>query len=76
MQQKWIWVQDDQIENDSYAEFIGTFSAETGKDVLLNIACDSIYNVEINGELAAFGACADYPHHKYYDRSTTSPTLC
>lgn len=67
MQQKWIWVQDDQIENDSYAEFIGTFSAETGKDVLLNIACDSIYNVEINGELAAFGACADYPHHKYYD---------
>ena len=67
MKQKWIWVQNDPIEKDSYAEFIGGFHAETDGNVTLNIACDSIYNVEINGELAAFGACADYPHRKYYD---------
>ena len=67
MKQKWIWVQNDPIEKDSYAEFIGGFHAETDGNVTLHIACDSIYNVEINGELAAFGACADYPHRKYYD---------
>ncbi|MBE5747382.1 MAG: hypothetical protein E7352_04335 [Clostridiales bacterium] len=67
MQRKWIWANNDQIEQDSYAEFIGCFHAENTEKVLLNIACDSIYNVEINGALAAFGACADYPHRKYYD---------
>ena len=67
LKEKWIWVKGDQIEKDSYAEFIGHFSAKAGETVTLRIACDSIYNVEINGELAAFGACSDYPHHKYYD---------
>jgi hypothetical protein len=32
------------------------------------IACDSVYNVEINGKLAVFGACADYPQRRTYDR--------
>ncbi len=67
MQQKWIWMKDDTIEKDSYAEFIGKFCCNDDDNVTLHIACDSIYNVEINGELAACGACADYPHHKYYD---------
>lgn len=67
MREKWIWAKNDEIEKDSYAEFIGNFSARDGEKVTLDIACDSVYNVEINGELAAFGGCADYPHHKYYD---------
>ena len=67
MKEKWIWVNNDQTEKDSYAEFISKFIAPEGK-VELTIACDSVYNVEINGELAVFGACADYPQRKTYDR--------
>ena len=26
-----------------------------------------MYSVYINGELAAFSACADYPFYKFYD---------
>nr|MBR6778482.1 hypothetical protein [Clostridia bacterium] len=67
MKEKWIWVKDDSVEKDSYAEFIGSFTADSKEEVVLLIACDSVYNVEINGELAAFGACADYPDSKNYD---------
>ena len=67
MKQKWIWVKNDPAQQDSYAEFIGNFALANDEKVLLRIACDSIYNIEINGELATFGACADFPHHKYYD---------
>ncbi len=67
MKEKWIWVKNDQFERDSYAEFISKFTAPEGKTEIV-IACDSVYNVEINGELAVFGACADYPHRKTYDR--------
>ena len=67
IKEKWIWAANDSVEKDSYAEFIGEFSAKPGEDVRILIACDSVYNVEINGELAAFGACADYPHRKMYD---------
>ena len=67
IKEKWIWAANDNVEKDSYAEFIGEFSAKAGEDVRILIACDSVYNVEINGELAAFGGCADYPHRKMYD---------
>ena len=64
IKEKWIWAANDNVEKDSYAEFIGEFSAKAGEDVRILIACDSVYNVEINGELAAFGGCADYPYRK------------
>lgn len=68
MKEKWIWAKGDKIAKDSYAEFIGKFNANpNGEKVELQIACDSVFNVEINGELAAFGGCADYPHRKMYD---------
>ena len=68
MKEKWIWAANDTVDVDSYAEFIGKFNVTFGGGkVELLIACDSVYNVEINGELAAFGACADYPHNKMYD---------
>ncbi len=73
MKQKWIWVKNDPIENDSYGEFIGKFCRNGDNKVILHIACDSIYNVEINGKLAAFGACSDYPHRKYYDSVDVTP---
>ncbi|MBR2646150.1 MAG: hypothetical protein IKD47_01130 [Clostridia bacterium] len=67
LKEKWIWPKNDTFEKDSYAEFIGKFTANPQEKVEIHIACDSVYNVEINGELAAFGACADYPHRKVYD---------
>ena len=68
MKEKWIWAANDTVAKDSYAEFIGKFSTTASdKEVTLLIACDSVYNVEINGELAAFGGCADYPHRKMHD---------
>ena len=68
MKEKWIWAANDTVEKDSYAEFIGKFSTTASdKEVRLLIACDSVYNVEINGELVAFGGCADYPHRKLHD---------
>ena len=68
MKGKWIWARNDDVAKDSYVDFIGKFYAdEKGGIVTIDIACDSIYSVQINGELAAFGGCADYPHHKMYD---------
>ena len=67
MKEKWIWVKGDQTQKDSYAEFIAKFTAPEGKTEIM-IACDSVYNVEINGKLAVFGACADYPQRRTYDR--------
>ncbi len=63
----WIWAKNDNVEKDSYAEFKGDFSVAGKESVHIFIACDSVYNLEINGKLVAFGACADYPHRKYYD---------
>ena len=65
MKGKWIWASNDDVVKDSYADFIGKFYADVnGGAVTLDIACDSIYSVQINGELAAFGGCADYPDRK------------
>ena len=69
LKSKWIWVKNDVVEKDSYAEFVANFSAKQGEKIELLIACDSVYNVEINGTLAAFGNCADYPHAKRYDKA-------
>ena len=68
LKEKWIWAANDTFEKDSYAEFIGKFTAEAGEKVEIDIACDSIFTVEINGKLAGFGSCADYPERKQYDR--------
>ena len=69
---KWIWVKNDSVEKDSYAEFAGEFSVNENKPVYIKLACDSVYNVEINGKLALFGGCSDYPHAKHYDEADIS----
>lgn len=52
---------------DTYAEFYGTFSAEKHQKITLCITADSAYAVYLNGSLAAFSACGDYPDYKLYD---------
>ena len=65
-QAKWIWI-DGKEQRDSYARFYDTFEWNCGK-AILEISCDSNYELYINGKLAGFGQYADYPYDKVYDR--------
>ena len=63
---KWIWTSNKERENE-YSEFVGNFSvADNGKNIL-KISCDGVYSVYLNGKLAVFSGCADYPWYKFYD---------
>lgn len=53
---------------DVYVDFLGDFSVSGNSKVFLRISCDSAYTVWVNGELAAFGACADYPQYRNFDK--------
>ena len=64
---KKIWLDGEHAEKDVYVDFLSDFSAAPDKKALLFITCDSMYTVRINGKLAGFGQCSDYPWHKYYD---------
>ena len=63
---KWIWSKT-KYNKDEYVEYCVNFHSISNKSIFLKIACDGIYSVHINGELAAFSACADYPYYKFYD---------
>jgi len=63
---KWIWASNKERENE-YSEFTEKFSVSKNEQIVLNISCDGVYSVYINGELAAFSSCADYPWYKFYD---------
>ena len=63
---RWIWTSNGERENE-YSEFIAKFSVSDGEKIILNISCDGVYSVYLNGELAAFSACADYPYYKFFD---------
>ena len=63
---KWIWVSDEE-RADEYVDFLVEFYAESNKNICLNIAVDGNFEAWLNGELCAFGSCADYPEHKHYD---------
>ena len=64
---KRIWLQG-AIEQDSYADFLGTFETAGDQPVVLKIACDSAYAVWLNGKMVAFSNCGDYPWYKLYDK--------
>ncbi|MBQ8291206.1 MAG: hypothetical protein IJX88_01675 [Clostridia bacterium] len=68
---KWIWLSKKE-EKDEYGEFVGSFSIVKKKNVRLRIACDGFYNVFVNGKLALFFQCADYPQYKNYDERDIS----
>lgn len=61
-----IWPAAEARKN-SYAAFAARFSAEEGAPLHLQIACDSCYALWLNGALAAFSGCGDYPWYKLYD---------
>ncbi len=65
-QAKWIWKRGETAYDD-YAEFQSQFTCGTSEPVFLDVSADSNCNVYINGELAFFKQCADYPHYKLYD---------
>lgn len=66
----WIWC-NEEPGADEYGEFVDSFVYEGGR-VLLRISADSNYAAYINGELAAWGQYADFPHDKVYDEVDVS----
>ncbi len=64
---KWIWINNEE-HPDEYADFYASFELENAAGVEFNISVDGNFEAYLNGELCAFGACADYPHYKFYDR--------
>ena len=71
---KWIWCKTNH-KKDNYAEFVADFNVKDCDNVILRIACDSVYCVQVNGSLAGFSGCADFPMHKFYDEIDISK-LC
>ena len=71
---EWIWIKGAR-EEDSYAEFKREFSVSKRETVTLKISTDSIFAAYVNGSLAGFSGCADYPHYKLYDEYDIS-ALC
>ena len=68
---KTIWI-NNQNDEDTYAEFIGSFrKCQPGK-IVLKIACEGHFAVYLNGQLAFFGASADYPWYKQYHKKDIS----
>ena len=68
---KTIWI-NNQNDEDTYAEFIGSFrKCQPGK-IVLKIACEGHFAVYLNGQLVFFGASADYPWYKQYQKKDIS----
>lgn len=68
---KTIWI-NERNDEDTYAEFLGSFrKTEEGK-VVLKISCEEHFAVYLNGQLAFFGASADYPWYKQYHKKDIS----
>ena len=61
-----IW-HGDATAKDVYVDFKGTFKPMNSGKVILRMSCDSNYVVKINGMVAGFAACADYPRYRNYD---------
>lgn len=62
---QWIWLKEE--KDDGYGEFRCNFTLEEIKDVKLKLSFDGFCSVFVNGELAFFKQCADYPYYKIYD---------
>lgn len=60
-----IWLETQ--KEDSYAEFIASFTAQKDGRILLRVSCDSVFCATLNGKIVAFSACSDYPDKKRYD---------
>ena len=69
MEQEGIWIwENDHAQFDEYADFSAEFTLDTeATAVSLRLSADSNYAVYVNGDLAAFGQYADFPHCKVAD---------
>lgn len=63
---KTIWINDN--EKDTYVEFVGSFAKKNKNNVILKAGYDGHIAVYINDELAFFGASADYPWFRLYNK--------
>lgn len=63
---KWIFIDGD-CGKDVYVDFKDNFNVEEGQ-TFLYVSCDSVFYCNINGKLASFSHCADYPDYKLYDK--------
>lgn len=66
---KYIWPQGNPpADLDIYTEFKDKFKLVEYSNVVMEIACDSMYTLWINEKIAGFAQCSDWPDYKYYDR--------
>lgn len=68
---KTIWI-NKRNDVDTYAEFLSGFRKTEDGKVVLKIACVGHFVVYLNGQLAFFGASADYPWYKQYHKKDIS----
>ena len=68
---KTIWI-NERNDEDTYAEFLGGFQKTEEGKVVLKIACEGHFAVYLNGQLVFFGASADYPWYKQYQKKDIS----
>lgn len=68
----WIW-ENTTPRADEYADFCASFTWDGSAPVTLRVSVDSNYAAYVNGELAAFGQYADYPHYKVADERDVTP---
>lgn len=67
MNREGIWIWENALSKaDEYADFTDSFICDSST-VTLRISADSNYAVHVNGQLAAFGQYADFPHCKVAD---------
>lgn len=64
---KKIW-KGDATTKDVYVDFVSEFKTEEKGRVYLRISCDSNYTAYVNGKIAGFAQCADYPHYRNFDK--------
>ncbi len=64
---KKIWKGDVKAK-DIYVDFVSAFEAGERGRVYLRISCDSNYTAYVNGKIAGFAQCADYPHYRNFDK--------
>ena len=62
---KWIWIAQGECE-DQYADFCDKIIFD-GTEAIMNISCDSDYELYINGDFVNSNQYGDYEHYKIYD---------
>lgn len=64
---KKIW-KGDVKSKDVYVDFAAAFEVGERGRIYLRISCDSNYTAYVNGKIAGFAQCADYPHYRNFDK--------